>query len=635
MDFRFFYLGQEAARVYLLATAPSHVSIEANRADIRPEIRLIEPRGGSTRPAAGGSGAARFDLRAQGSCGIYALELSPAQGAENEAHNATVSLAATGSVAPFLLPRPGVTPSHFPGLGAPLWFPENEQGTRLWIPVPEGLDEILIHTIGLHADTNEPVLYRLDGGPWAPLPFRGNSHHRGAPLSCRGATLCELDVRATKQRHRLSVAQGLPIFLSAPPARLPFGAVRIKVETERGRDAGRVDFYWCGRPISTAFADEKHEAVCHALPGAFTAVASRGMFYEKRAAGFVLKQGRRVERTITLGRRLERPAGYVCGDCHMHSWAIDGAHDAETIAASARAESLDFIFLTDDDPKEAEVERFSVAGRFLAMAGQEAHCADWHINVLGSTEPVRDESWGNAAISALEVCRAAGKQSTPEKPVGVMLNHPHFSGRRPEGAERNAYFYSWHVLDEAPEISAVENFNFEGWFEQLNSGRRVAAVWTTDSHDAVLYPIGARRTFCNTGGRLDQRAVIEALTAGRSFVTRNPGAFVLLRAGGAEPGDTVKVASGETIAIEVECRSTVPISRIELIRNGTVFEEIAGGGAQVVRSEAILEPNGERGWIIARVKLHEPPLHASSHESEPLTNSGYAAFTNPIYLEAT
>ena len=37
--------------------------------------------------------------------------------------------------------------------------------------------------------------------------------------------------------------------------------------------------------------------------------------------------------------------------------------------------------------------------------------------------------------------------------------------------ERRAYFRSWWVIDQHPEVAAVENFNWEAWVRRLNDGR--------------------------------------------------------------------------------------------------------------------------------------------------------------------
>jgi len=626
MDYDFFYLGQEIARIFLYVTGNARIGLNVNQAEITPAISFSGPGNYSA------CGLNAYDVTPSAEFGIYSFELAPCPASANTAHNAQITVSAEGPAAPFLLPRPGVTPSHFPGLGAPLWLGPSRESRKLWIPIPEALERILIHTIHLHHDTQNPVRFRFDKGKRRALAFNGTSHHRGAPLECSGK-VCELEAVACDQPYRVSTAEGLPIFLCTPPEQLPFGSAETDAETEAGRDAARIDFLWRDTPVSTQFVDEKQKALCFVLPGTLRVSASRGFFYNRRSSELEVKSGSRERITIRLSRILERPVGYVAGDCHMHSWTIDGAHCPETIAASARAESLDFIFLTDDDPdKTRAVEQFSVEGEFLAMGGQEAHCEAWHINLLGVLKAVRDASWGNPNITAREAYDAAMARSSASKPVGVMLNHPHFSGAKPHGASREAYFYSWHVLDEVPEISAVENFNFEGWFEQLNKGRRVAAVWTTDSHDAILYPVGARRTFCKTDGELTQKAIIKSLLEGRSFIAREPGDILLLQIDDAEPGDTLRVSCGQTVSITVECRADYPIASLEIVHNGAISAQISGDKGLRVTLDMEVE---QAGWIIARVKLDEPPLCPSSHESEPLTQSGYAAFTNPVYIEIT
>lgn len=169
---------------------------------------------------------------------------------------------------------------------------------------------------------------------------------------------------------------------------------------------------------------------------------------------------------------------------------------------------LSFLFVTDipEELLKAGLQSHNLEGRFLALPGEEMFTSEVHANALNVksslqrlTKPDDTRESLRRWLAEIRRLRSSGE------PTALMLNHP---SHLPEPMSRHAYFRSWWVADEFPEISLVENFDFPSWFERLNRGRRLTGLWTTDLHDTSFIPPGHKRVYVFVGERLDERAVL-------------------------------------------------------------------------------------------------------------------------------
>lgn len=315
-------------------------------------------------------------------------------------------------------------------------------------------------------------------------------------------------------------------------------------------------------------------------------------------------------------------------DSHIHTWSIDGSSSPETVARSARAEGLSCIFITDDDPKLTEhLTNQNNQEGLLVLPGQEIATDSFHINALNTVAQIACPG-PDPRTDVNHVIAECEGQSSSDRPVALILNHPHseFS----EGARE--YFHTWWIVDEFQTISAVENFNFASWFRRLNTGRRLAAIWNTDSHDAYLYPPGARRTCVYAPQDASVDSIMKAYLAGNSYCTRAPGAMLDVLVNGRRPGEEVYVAADKPqVRVQISCAAQVPLEALKLVWCGKVADCRENIGTTTFDYEALL-PIPHSGWLVVMLYGKEPPRGCCSHEMEPLTRSGVLAFSNPVYI---
>lgn len=153
------------------------------------------------------------------------------------------------------------------------------------------------------------------------------------------------------------------------------------------------------------------------------------------------------------------------------------------------------------------------------------------------------------------------------------------------------------------------------WTHLLNCGFRVPLIAGSrkQSNGQVL---GSPRTYANLGARggLDYKEWIEAVRAGRTFVTSGP--LLTLAVEGKHPGETVRLCDGGGVCrVRAEVRGPAPLERLEILSGGEVAAAAPAG-------DSLLEvdlPIHEGTWIAAR-------CHGAS-------GSRAAAHTSAVYVE--
>jgi hypothetical protein len=158
------------------------------------------------------------------------------------------------------------------------------------------------------------------------------------------------------------------------------------------------------------------------------------------------------------------------------------------------------------------------------------------------------------------------------------------------------------------------------WYQLLNCGLRVPLVGGSGK-DSNADLLGSTRTFARlpSGEALTYRAWVEAVRAGRTFVTDEP--LLLLSVDGHEPGAVLDLPTARPVHVRAELSGVAPFDRLEVIANGQVVAERPptcdpsspeGTGPQppnreVLEADVLLE---EGGWIAARCGVF-PCAHTS------------------------
>jgi hypothetical protein len=148
-----------------------------------------------------------------------------------------------------------------------------------------------------------------------------------------------------------------------------------------------------------------------------------------------------------------------------------------------------------------------------------------------------------------------------------------------------------------PELASNDGLHL--WYRFLNCGFRLTATAGTDKMTTFV-TVGANRVFARLNGDFSYSAWIEALRAGRTFVTNNP--ILSFTVEGLEAGAALRVDSGrdKVVRIHAAAESQLPYHRLEIVANGQV---IAGASPSGIRHRAEIHlehPIKRSCWIAAR-----------------------------------
>lgn len=353
--------------------------------------------------------------------------------------------------------------------------------------------------------------------------------------------------------------------------------------------------------------------------------------------------------------------GWLAGDLHMHTTYSDGGDSVFQQLLSNMSQGLYFGFLTDHNTAEGLLQWTTGNGfsaykeqngqdrPFRAFPAVEITTQFGHYQALGTdlvlgtdiinisadekklTGEEYDQAIKNKLITIAEEIRLAG---------GVpQINHPY--------STRDMGFNYWDVADyydtieiwngvfvpcdgryESSDPNSYEQ-NYRSklkWFELLNTvrdgGKFHAATGGTDNHsttapytpygdireitDMATYNEAFRRngiysgvptTYVYCPGAQTQKAVLDALVAGHSFVTN--GVLVSADIKGASFGDKVKAASQLTLNTDIFCRDG--LEKLVIVKNGEVYKEIALDNLQQYNQPVELAGMEAGDWIVLEV----------------------------------
>jgi len=166
----------------------------------------------------------------------------------------------------------------------------------------------------------------------------------------------------------------------------------------------------------------------------------------------------------------------------------------------------------------------------------------------------------------------------------------------------------------------------EVWYRLLNTGFRIAAGAGTDAMTnfaSLRGPIGMNRVFVRTGPRLDYRAWLAGLKAGRTFVSNGP--LLAFTLNGREAGGEITLPAGvHQLTARVSLRSIVSVERLEIVANGVVVAPIPLGRNGTSADAVILLPVTRSGWFTLRA--------SSVASAAPILDIYPFATTSPVYV---
>ena len=336
-----------------------------------------------------------------------------------------------------------------------------------------------------------------------------------------------------------------------------------------------------------------------------------------------------------------RAAGYRSGDHHFHlNYGGQVRLDPDDLESLLAAEDLDIgtPLMANLHHRRNDTEFF--ADRRLdrlpaVLFGQEirSHFLG-HLGLIGIESPFWPWFWGPGYPIYEEDDRPnADALAHARRQAGVSSYMHPVSVADPFGSEAGLAAIPLSIVPDAVlgdldslEVACLwtsEVGTAALWHRVLNLGVPLAASAGTDVmldyHRTMA--VGTARLYVEAPGPFRMSAYLEALSAGRSFVTTGP--LLDFRLAGERPGSAVSVGR-RTARWTLTLASTGPVETVELIVNGAVVESfpgLAAPGARELGGELDLP---EAGWVAVRAH--------GGKEAWPAMNGSVFAQTSPVWI---
>ncbi len=449
---------------------------------------------------------------------------------------------------------------------------------------------------------------------------------RQAPTARQQLTLTVVDPAGRPIAARLSVTDAL-------------GRGRFPADAWAHADDG---FDRAERPFEFTYFHTAGTARLDLEPGRYLVETTKGYEYARRVDTITVSNGPAARRLV-MRRLIDLPAaGWWSGDLHVHM--NYGGHYRNTprqLRRQAEAEDLHVVenLIVNKEARIPDIGYFSPkldpasTARVLIKHDEEFHTSYWgHTGLLG----LRDHfimpnyaAYVNTAAASLfphnshifELARAQGALVGYVHPFDVI---PDFDRGEPTTMALPVDA-ALGRLDYLEVVGFSDHFATAAvWYRLLNTGVRLPAGAGTDAmanFASLRGPIGMGRVYAQSG-RLEYRAWLDAIRAGRTFVTNGP--ILQFTLGGRAIGSSIVLAKSDTLYATVALRSIVAVDSLQIVGNGRVVHsiELDEGGQRADARVAI--PVKQSGWYT---------LRAFAREARHPTLDLYPfATTSPIYV---
>lgn len=293
------------------------------------------------------------------------------------------------------------------------------------------------------------------------------------------------------------------------------------------------------------------------------------------------------------------------GDCHSHTTHSDGGGTVADTAEMVKAAGIDFQFVTD----HWGVTQAPECRKHKLWVGQEPTTQYHHMGVLGlnyAFEPKQDFLADIAEANRL----------------GAVTFVPHPTGWYPKVVYNEE---QKQILEQLPDPFLMEISNgannifsafdpsdesaIELWDRLLMLGKTVHAMGNTDAHSPAGIGMVWNSVFAT---KCDQKSILKALCAGRSFVS--DGALVHVQMGRATMGRKASAAD-RSEKLKITAADSYRLAWVQLIADG---KRIKRWDCQSVAqwSEEVAIPKRIKRYVRIEVRSED----------------GRRAYSNPIYL---
>jgi hypothetical protein len=391
--------------------------------------------------------------------------------------------------------------------------------------------------------------------------------------------------------------------------------------------------------------------------GRYTLYATRGTEY-----GLVTRRIEVGSRPIHLDMALAREVdtqGYVACDTHIHTLEFSGHGDASAAErmATLAGEGIELPIATEHNRHvdySPIAEATGTRQHFTPVTGNEVTTSNGHFNVFPVRAGARPPEFRLTDWAAL----FAGIRATPGVRI-VIQNHPSgnhdnyiptdpkrfhpLSGESYEGRE-------WAVDGmEVINSGALQSDGmrpYRDWFAQLNRGRKIAGVGSSDSHDVNRFIVGQGRTYIASSAERPDRIDVEEACANflAGKVLASEGLFTEAWVDGRAGVGDLATGGGRELKVRVRVQGPrwITADRVELFADGEkVFSRpLLPDRSRVVRTDLIVTlPRPKHDvWLVAIASgpgVREPywpiarPYQPSRGDWEPRV----VGSTNPIRVD--
>jgi hypothetical protein len=344
--------------------------------------------------------------------------------------------------------------------------------------------------------------------------------------------------------------------------------------------------------------------------------------------------------TVTL-QRLAFPGKWWSGDLHVHmNYGGRYRNTPARLVQQARAEGLDLVYDLDVN-KEQRVPDIAAfrpdpdpasTGGVLLLHGEEFHSSYWgHLGLLGLQRLILPgyNAYPFTAVASPWPSNAAVADLAHAQGGVVGYVHPFDGDVDPSRDER---LTNELVVDAA--LGKVDYYEAVGfsdhlstaavWYRLLDCGLRLPAGAGTDAmanYASLRGPVGMNRVYVKAQGALSRESFLAGLKGGRTFATNGP--LVGLRVAKAGPGDTVELPSASVLTYHAWLRSSVPVTKLEVIWNGQIAarHDLKNATSADITGSVTAESSG---WMLVRAWSEEG-------DEDVLDTHPYAT-TSPIYV---
>ena len=326
------------------------------------------------------------------------------------------------------------------------------------------------------------------------------------------------------------------------------------------------------------------------------------------------------------------PQGWYAGNTHLHLSDLNKEQADRYLKEIPPADRLDILFISYLE--RAILDKTYVTNRYplgdlkeFGSTGVLLNNGEEHRHNFG------DQGEGFGHVMFLNI-----KKLVQPVSIGPGISHTGTDGTPLESGIEEAHrqggvaiwcHNNWGMedvpnfvagkLDAQNIFDGGEHGTFEdSFYHYLNAGIRVPFSTGTDW---FMYDLA--RVYTRVSGPLGIKSWLDALVAGRSFITNGP--LLKFSVDGREIGDTFELSSAKGVQVKGEALGRIDFEKLELVQNGKVISE--------VKSQP--EHQHFQATLNQVIQINEPSWLALRVSARTSSEYGQRLFghTSPIYVK--